>query len=103
MEIEDLEKWTVPKWHPDFGDAKVEFDMLKEFSSELLRRNQNYSLKLDCYEEGYMSVDIFSEDNKYAELHVVDRDSGKAYGLFLMGKSDDEIYFTDLNEGLKYF
>ena len=98
-------EWTAPKWHSDFGDASEELEMLKKFCILLIRRKPEYNTELDCFEEGYMKVNIYKKKNKYAELYITNKNNNKRYGLFLAIDTidEDEIYFSDLDEGLKKF
>lgn len=105
MEIEELNSWIVPTWGEDFGDPTVEFDMLINFCRKLLSINNEFNLKLDTPEDGYMNVDIFDKNGKkYGELYVVDGErSQKQFGLFYdMNDDEKEVYFSDIEEGLNY-
>ena len=91
-----------PKWHSDFGDPLLELEALKRFCTMLLKDNSLYSVELDCYEEGYMNVNLFLEGRgKIGELHVVDSKDYE-YGLFLDDEDEDK-YFVDVEDGLKFF
>lgn len=99
--ILEIEKWAIPKWHADFGDPIIEFNLLKGFCSVLLIRYSSIVVKLDCYEEGYMNVDIFSDTKKkIAELHVADTEEC-SYGLFFT-TDGEEFYFRDKDEGIRF-
>ena len=100
----DPNTWNVPIWHPDCGDPKTEFEMLRSFSNALLGESDEYVVELDCFEDGYMKVDIYKDKRKFAELHIVDsKESEKKYGLFMPFDEDDEdeFYFTNIDEGIK--
>ena len=51
-----------------------------------------------------MRVDILASDGQeYADLQIVDREEGNAYGLFLADGEPDEVYFSKPAAGLTYF
>jgi len=104
MDIDELASWKAPTWHPDFGDPAVEFDMLIDFCRKLLSIDNQFNLKLDTPEDGYINVDIFDQDgNKYGELYIVDDEDNKKYGLFYdMNTDEKEVYFDSIEEGLSY-
>lgn len=105
MNVDKLDAWEIPKWHSDFGDPKIEFKMLVDFCRELLTMKSTYHLILENYEEGYISVDIFTPNGKkFGELMIVEAKNGKQYGLFYdLEESEKEFYFTSIEEGLKCF
>ena len=95
----NIEGWTVPKWHEDFGSPQVEFDALKKISKVCVTQISDLSVKLDCYEEGYMNIDLFiNELNKIGEIHIVESDQ-YTYGLFL-NDSDEDQYFHDTDKDI---
>ena len=98
----DPQTWEPPRWHEDFGNAQGEFLMLRSFSLALIKSGKGYDVELDCFEEGYMKVDIFKGHNAFGELYVVERENRLEYALFTnIGKEDeDEIYFSSVEDGL---
>ena len=94
----DINSWKSPKWHSDFGDPTSQFEALRNFSFSLTELTPEFSVELDCYEEGYMNVNIYlNGEDKIGELHAVDSDD-YLYGLFL---GDEEMYFNSIDEGIK--
>lgn len=97
-------EWKIPVWHKDFGDPRIELNLLKQFCNKLLQSNNSYSIELDCFEEGYMKVDIYKKSIKYGEVYITELNGKKQYGLFITKNNDEEeIYFSDITDGLKYF
>jgi hypothetical protein len=91
--------WTEPQWSADFGDPAGELDILRVFSNSLIELGLGYSVELNCFEDGYMNVDIFDQNQeKVAELHVVSSDD-YIFGLFF-DHLDEEIYFNRVADGL---
>jgi hypothetical protein len=83
--------WVIPNWHPDFGNPKEELLILQKTCLFLHNFNTSLTFQLDCYEEGYMRIEIDKENIFWGELHVVDV-STKRIGLF---KPDgEELYFS---------
>ena len=94
--------WVAPVWHPDFGDPSSELEALRGFCIELKKRRPEFVLHLDCFEEGYMKVDIgLSDLGHVAELHVVSSDD-YFYGLFF-GEDGEEFHFNKIGDGIDFF
>lgn len=82
--------WSAPNWHSDFGNPEIELLLLKKASLFLLEINNDLSFRLDCYEEGYMMVEIENKSVILGELYVVDVTKNKI-GLFKT--NGEEKYF----------
>ena len=95
----DLSSWKTPKWHKDFGNPEIELEHLKVFSTFLLNSETAFDLRLDCYEEGYMCVEIVNAGRKVGELHWLDSDDFN-YGFF---SDDDEFKFKLIEDGVDFF
>lgn len=93
----DPSTWTAPTWHADWGDPQPELEMLRRFAEELLAKLPDYEVFLDCFEEGYMCVQVTKNGAEIAEVHVVQGDptsDKRSYGLFMLVESkEDELYF----------
>jgi len=80
--------------------------MLRAFCLRLLLRHPDYSVQLDVFEEGYMKVDLFLAAAKIGELYVFDDMKGepaRRYALYLLfGNDEEEYYFDEVAEGLRY-
>lgn len=91
-ELDKIKKWNPPIWHEDFGNPKKELELLKEFCNFLLsKKKSNYSCELDCFEEGYMSVEIVKDKIPFFTVEVVDLSENKL-GLFF--ENGDEHYLN---------
>jgi hypothetical protein len=97
---DDISGWQVPKWHPDFGDAARELELLKAVASRLVTHGTCLNVDLECYEEGYMNVNVLRGSVKIAEIHVVPADlDGRMLGLFFTdARPDSEWYFKEPDE-----
>ncbi|MCG8450520.1 MAG: hypothetical protein MI725_13205, partial [Pirellulales bacterium] len=74
---------------------------LRSFCIDLLEKRPDFSVELDCYEEGYMAVALTTEGfGKLAELHVVSSDD-YVFGLFVEG-TGQEFHFNKIEEGLEF-
>ncbi len=94
--------WSPPNWSENFGDPVGELDALREFCVALADQNPEYCTLLNCFEDGYMSVDIVINCGaKVAEVMIVDSDD-HIFGLFFR-PNDDEFYFNTIDEGLEKF
>jgi hypothetical protein len=95
--------WVIPSWHEDFGDPKVEVEMLRSLCVALLRACPSLDMRLVTPEEGYVTLSLFLADRQLGELHVVDGDPRKRYVLFTIvaGIETDEIYFQTVEEGVE--
>ena len=99
---QDPNQWEAPTWHSDFGDPTYELESLRKFCIELKKKHAQYEVQLDCFEEGFMKVDIsLGKFGKIAEIHVVSSDDF-IYGLFI-GDGDKEIHFNKIEDGMRYF
>lgn len=105
MTTNDPRTWKVPVWHPDFGDPKVEVDMLRKFCLGLIEAIPDLRAEIVFPEEGYLNVDISREDGrKIAEVHVVADDDRQKFALFGFDESVEtglEHYFSDLSDGIE--
>jgi hypothetical protein len=96
--------WEIPAWHPDFGDPMQEVNMLREFSLALLREQPTFRCQLITLEEGYLFVRIlFPDDHRHAQLYVVVGDGRKRFAMYTFDGDNEvnEVYFDQLNDGLK--
>ena len=74
--------------------------MLKDFAESLCEASSKFVPKLDCFAEGYMSVDILDDGEKAGEVQVVQRDPAsdlRTYGLFSESIDDGEQYFEEVS------
>ncbi len=85
-----IDEWVAPNWHSDFGDSNVELILLKNASLFLLEFNTEFTFHLDCYEEGYMRVEVKMGEINWGEINVVDSEK-KRIGVFKL--SGEEFYF----------
>ena len=104
MQPSKPETWTAPLWHPDFGDPTKELRKLRTVSSGILEKTRGIQVRLNCAEEGYMSVEVTKDQTMIAEIHIVNSDCEKQlYGVFVeTGDADDEVYFEDFNEVVRH-
>lgn len=73
--------------------------MLQQFAAQLCKLDPNCSVNLDCFEEGYMAVQVAKGVSQIAEVQIVQRnaeDEKRSYGLFWDTAELDELYFDDL-------
>ena len=87
--IKSIESWNAPKWHQDFGDPNLELNILKEACLKLFELEPMLEFELDCYEEGYMNVNVLLRSNEFFEVHVIDKDE-KRVGLYF--NNGDEVF-----------
>ncbi len=97
---EKIESWKSPKWHKDFGNPTLELSLLKKISLEILSLESAYDFELDCYEEGYMNVNVSVDDRTFVEIHVAEVDINKV-GLFF--EDGREIYVNDVKDIATHF
>lgn len=90
--IKDIQAWTAPKWHPDWGDSTTVLQLLQQACIFLKMVNNKFIYNLDCYEEGYMRVEIFLYKKIWGELAVSDVDNR----IIVMYTNDykEEMYFS---------
>ena len=98
-EIQKIESWNPPIWHKDFGDASIELNILKTLCLFINNLDFNYLFHLDCFEDGYMKVDVFKHEKMYLEIYVVDVKTERVGLFFQNGK---EVYIQDIKEVEKY-
>ena len=98
MEPSDPKTWTAPEWHPDFGDPTEELESLRAVSAAILNSIPQAPVRLECVEEGYMSVEVTQRGVTIGEVNVVDSDStDQRFGVFIeTAEQDDEAYFSDV-------
>lgn len=101
--MDDPRDWKIPAWHGDYGDIGTELEMLKGFCLALQKLKPNrYLFHLDSFEEGYLCARVMAaRDLEFGELHIVEGRDQKRYGLFL--HDGQELYFQEINEGLRHF
>jgi len=96
--------WHCPGWHPDYGDAAAELEMLRAFSLRLIRRAPRLHARLDIFEPGYMKVDITRGGRKLGELYTSPGCAGDpvpGYRLYLFGDhGESEHEFREIDEGV---
>lgn len=97
--LEQIQNWKAPKWHEDFGNPVIELELLKELCRFIIAENSDYNLELDCFEDGYMQVNMFLGTTKKFDLQVVDSTLPKI-GLF--GANGDEYYITSISDVRQY-
>ena len=91
---EKIEEWIPPTWHSDFGDPEAEVNLLKSISLKILELGFTYSFELDCYEEGYMRVEVKDEQSIRFDIHVIDSENLKI-GLFFPDGAEYYIHHID--------
>jgi len=94
-EIEKINQWKTPKWHPDFGDPSQELNLLKTLCFKIIELGYDFNFELDCFEEGYICVYGLKNNKLFFEFQVVNPDKN-IIGIFL--ENGDENYFSELNE-----
>jgi hypothetical protein len=86
--------WTPPRWHPDYGDVKGEFDHLRNVVQLIIEQSPQLSVGLSLPEEGLMFLVVAQEREKVlAEIYSLESDgeSGlRKYGVFLHPNSAAE-------------
>ena len=97
--IKDIKKWKAPNWHKDFGDPIKEMQLLQDVCINILDLGYDYLFKLDCFEEGYLSVEVFEKDDLIFDMQVVNSDE-KKIGLFF--KNGEEHYINQSSEISKF-
>lgn len=91
--------WQTPKWHPDWGDPKLDISLFKSLATALLDLSSDFHFELDPVEEGYLSLQVQYKGDQILEAQLVDRSKG-TLGIFL--DSGSEVYITDPLEIVKY-
>jgi hypothetical protein len=94
-----IESWKSPVWHSDFGNPEMELSLLKKLCLFINSLNSDYHFELDCFEEGYMRVEISKENEALLEIYIVDVKEEKI-GLFF--KSGHEFYINKIEDVTKY-
>lgn len=96
MQNSNIDKWMAPQWHPDFGDPKVELEMLRAAARELMTRDETFAVELDCFEEGYMKLKLIRGGSAVADIYIVTPGDKRLWGVFMHGPSGDESYHEDV-------
>ncbi|MDZ4821621.1 MAG: hypothetical protein SGJ20_21885 [Planctomycetota bacterium] len=97
--VDKIQSWPTPQWHPDWGDAELEMRSLKEFSLQLVARDERFDVEINHIDVGYVRVEIFLQQRRCAELWYTD-----AYLLYHFdsdGQEEKEMHFADVNEGVQ--
>ena len=47
-----IQFWQIPAWHSDWGDPKLEIELLKKATRIVHSMNPDFSYQLDPFEEG---------------------------------------------------
>lgn len=100
-------EWKAPEWHPDFGDASSELEMLQAFASRLLAVSPRTVLTLDAPEPGLLYVRGELPDARIFEAYaVVSTKCPRTYrlGIFLNPDTatEDERYFESIDETIGF-
>lgn len=87
------EQWTPPVWHEDFGDPQPELERLRLLALGL--HAEGLSCRLDCYEPGYMRVEVFKGELQVAEYCMVGAPRVARYAVFVGRGSDQTEWYSD--------
>jgi len=98
-EIIKIKSWEAPDWHEDYGDSSLEVSLLKNLCLNVIDMGYNYKFDLDCFEEGYINVNVFKNNELFFEIHIVDIKE-KKIGLFF--QNGEEFYIYKIDEVKKY-
>jgi hypothetical protein len=92
-EREKILSWETPVWHADCGDPEKEMGPLKKLCLYMVDIGMPYTFELNCFEPGYIMLEIYKGGTLFATMYVVDADEG-LYGLFMEddGPDKDEDY-----------
>lgn len=101
--------WTVPTWHPDFGNPEVQVKKLRSFAKALLASCPNVQVNLTQPEQGYLFVTVHHDSNKLAEVYCTKKlqDIGLVcqefeYGVFLFYRDQEiERYYSTEDDAVK--
>jgi hypothetical protein len=102
------ESWTPPSWHPDWGNAALEFEDLKSFAVLLSSVDPHATVELKIPEPGLMFVVVRLPDNRVAEVYSVpsvDVPDRRQLAIFFgIGTSgDEEIYADTIQSAVRCF
>ncbi len=93
--------WVAPTWHEDAGDPSTELDLLRAFATSLLEQPiEDLAVTLDCFEDGYMAIEVARGRQPVVEVHVVAPPAAggsRRLGVFLLvdGDEEGECYLDD--------
>ena len=104
---EEPQRWPVPDWHTDFGDAQAEIEHLRALAEPLLAVVPGAKVVLETPEPGLMNLAVELPDVTLAEVHSV-RAGGndeRKFGLFFAPdtEAEQEIYADNLADALSHF
>lgn len=100
--------WSVPAWHPDFGDAHVQLEHLRGFSLSLQSVVPNARVTLETPEPGLMDVHVELPDGTVAEVHSVPCEhvaEKRRLALFFQPETKDEreLYAETIESAVRCF
>jgi hypothetical protein len=90
--------WEQPDWHPDFGDAKAEFEHLRGLAEAVLSLIPETSVELVIPEPGLMHLQVMWPGGALAEAYSLVKPKGsdeRRYALFLApGTSQEQEFYA---------
>ncbi len=92
-EKEKIMQWHAPIWHSDFGDSKLELQILRSLCLHMAELNRNYTFNLHCIEDGYMYVSVIKFKSPIMEVCI---NSEGLISLFF--ENGDEINISSVDE-----
>lgn len=96
--MSDFATWKAPVWNKDYGDPEQELSLLKKYIQNIHSELPEIIFGLDCFEEGYMEVQLYRKDELWGYLNVVDVEL-KRVDLFI---KEEEEYFLKESDAVAY-
>jgi hypothetical protein len=99
--------WIPPVWHADFGNATLELDHLREFSTRLLSDFPTVDVTLETPEPGLMDVQVRlgEETAEVYSVPSVGIPDKRRYAIFFSPgtPNEEEVYAESMDSAMSQF
>lgn len=107
-ESQSPETWTLPNWHSDFAEARVELEDLRRFALLLLSVVPNARVALEILEPGLIVLQVALAHGTVAEVHSVpclDDCEKRRFAIFFSAgtANEEEIYAESIDSAVNHF